>query len=320
MFYKGKKVLVTGGSGFVGTHIVEALLKQEAKVRVPLHSRPMIIKDPRIETMSADLTSLQDCLKVLEGVDCVFHAAGAVSAAGVTARNPMSAITTNLILTARMLEASCATGVDRFLVFGSSTGYPPADYPIKEDEMWNGPTYPVYFGYGWMRRYLERLAEFTASKSKLQIAILRPTATYGRWDDFDPVTSHVIPGLIRRAVQKENPYVVWGTGHEVRDFLHVTDLAKACLLLLEKHPFCDPVNIGLGLSITIKEVVGYILEFTGYKDATIQFDSTKPSTIPFRMVDTTKATNILGFEPSVSFRQGIKDTVEWYLKTYSRKI
>lgn len=319
MFYKDKNVLVTGGTGFVGTHIVDELLKKDAKVRIPVHDRPLMIKNERIETLHADLTRQEDCLTAVRGIDYVFHAAGAVAAAGVTTGNPMSAITTNLILTAQILQAAWTANVKRVLIFSSSTGYPIADYPIKEEEMWAGPTHPTYFGYGWMRRYLERLGEFAASKSGMGIALVRPTAVYGRFDNFDPATSHVIPALIRRAVEKENPFVVWGTGEEVRDFLHITDLARGCLLMLEKCADCTPVNLGYGKIVTIKEVVQMVLKAADHENAEIVFDSTKPTTIPFRMVDTSKAKKILGFEPTVPLEEGLRDTVQWYVKKGMRQ-
>ena len=313
MFYKDKIVLVTGGAGFVGTHFVRALLAQGATVRATVHNRPMIETNPNIELIQADLTNLEDCLRACQGVDFVFHAAGAVSAAGVTVANPMSAIATNLILTVRVLEAAWSQGVTRTLLFSSgTTAYPALDHPVREEEMWSGPTHPVYFGYGWMRRYLERLGEFVASKSTMGIALCRPTAVYGRHDDFDPRTSHVIPALIRRAVAGENPYVVWGTGEEIRDFLHVTDLVRGCLLLLEKHAACDPVNIGYGQTIAVKDVVRHILNAAGCADAQVEFDASKPTTIPVRMVDTSKARELLGFTPQLSLEEGLADTVAWY--------
>jgi GDP-L-fucose synthase len=312
MFFKGKKVLVTGGTGFVGTHFVEELLRQEAVVRITAHKRRPVVADPRVETVQADLTQLDQCRAAMKGVQYVFHAAGAVSAAAVTATNPMSAITQNLVLTSQCLEAAWAEGVERFQVFGSSTGYPAADHPIKEEEMWSGPTYPAYFGYGWMRRYLERLSEFVASKSPVKIALVRPSAVYGRWDNFDPTTSHVIPALIRRAVDQENPFVVWGTGQEVRDFLHITDLVRGCLLVLEHHATCDPINIGYGQAVTIRQIVEFILKAARHEGVELKFDSTKPSTIPFRMVDTEKARKLLGFAPRVSLEDGLHDTVTWY--------
>lgn len=312
MFYQDKLVLVTGGTGFVGTHIVEELLKSGARVRVPIHKRPMMIKDRRIELMAVDLAKQADCLKVLAGVDYCFHAAGTVSGSGAAGANPVSAITVNLILTSQMLQAACDTGVQRFLLFSSSTGYPVADYPIKEEEMWSGPPYEGYFGYGWMRRYLERLGEFVALKSKVKIAIVRPTAIYGRWDNFDPKTSHVIPTLIRKAVEKQDPYEVWGTGEEVRDFLHVSDLAQACLLMLEKNAECDPVNIGYGEAVKIRDAVRIILKASGYEKARLVFNASKPTALPFRMVDISKANKLLGFKPKISLNDGIEDTVRWY--------
>jgi len=208
--------------------------------------------------------------------------------------------------------------VERFLLFSSSTGYPVTDHPVREEEMWSGPTHPSYFGYGWMRRYLERIGEFVASKSNLKIALVRPTAVYGRWDNFDPAASHVIPALIKRAVEKEDPYVVWGTGNEVRDFLHITDLVRGCLLMLEKYATCEPLNIGYGKVVTIREIIDIILKAAGHEAATVKFDAAKPTTIPFRMVDTSKAKRILGFEPTVSLEEGLKDTVEWYAENRAK--
>ncbi len=313
MFYENKRVLVTGGTGFVGRHFVDALLREGAHVRVPLHERPLPIEqDGKVEIIHTDLTKQEDCLKAVTGVNYVFHAAGAVAAAAVTTSNPMAAITSNLILTAQMLQAAWTAKVDRVLIFSSSTGYPAVNHPVKEDEMWSGPTHSTYFGYGWMRRYLERLGEYVASKSTVKVAIARPSAVYGRHDNFDAKTSHVIPALIRRAVAKENPFEVWGTGNDVRDSLHITDLVKGCLLLLEKHPNADPVNIAYGKGYSIKETIKIILKAAGHENADVRFDATKPSTIPFRMMDTSKAVQLLGFEPSMSFEEGLNDTILWY--------
>jgi GDP-L-fucose synthase len=312
MFYKDKKVLVTGGTGFVGTNFVQELVRRGAKVRVPVHFRPMLIKEPGVEVIKADLSKPEDCLAVCKGMDYVVNAAGAVSAAAVTNSNPMGVITNNLVVAAQMLQAAWTAGVQRFLVLGSTTVYPAAERPIKEDEMWGGPTYPTYFAYGWMRRYLERLSEFVHQKSSMKIALVRPTAVYGPFDDFHPVKSHVIPALIRKAVDKMTPYEVWGTGDEVRDFLYVSDMVEGGLLAMEKAATCDPINLGYGKAFTIKDVVRNILKETGHEKVEVKFDSSKPVTIPFRMVDTTKAKNLLGFEARVSLEDGIRNTIKWY--------
>ena len=318
MFFRDKKVLVTGGSGFVGSHIVEELLKQGAKVRVPIHKRPMTNCAEHVEILHSDLMKEDDCFTAVKGVDYVFHAAGAVGSAAVKVDKAMAAITANLVLTALMLQTAWAGGVKRFLLFGSSTGYPVADYPIKEEEMWDAPPYQGYFGYGWMRRYLERLGEFAYTQSEMKIALVRPTAVYGRRDNFDPDSSHVIPGLIRRAAAKENPFEVWGSGDVVRDFLHASDLARGCLLMLEKYAVCDPVNIGYGQGVTIKEIASLVLEAAGHENAKVLFNTSKPTAIPIRLVDTAKAREVLGFKPKITLTDGIRDTVDWYLNTQWR--
>lgn len=315
MFYRDKRVLVTGGTGFVGTHLVQELLKQGAHVRIPIHHRPPVVTDPRIETVSADLMKPEDCLSVMEGIDYVLHAAGAVGAAGVTPAHQLDGIAVNLILTSRVLQGAWNAGVERLMLLSSSTVYPAFSHPVSEREVWDGPPHPTYLGYGWMKRYLEKLAEFVASRSSLKIAVVRPTAVYGRWDNFNPQTGHVIPSLIMRAVRREEPFVVWGTGDEVRDFLHITDLARGCLLALERYAVCDPINIGCGEKVTIRQIVDAVLKAVGQEGVKVVFDAGKPTTIPFRSVDISKARAILGFKPTVSLEEGLKDTVVWYVKT-----
>jgi GDP-L-fucose synthase len=314
MFFADRRSLVTGGAGFVGTHLVKALLAQGAQVRITVHERAPILSDPRIEIVPADLTRQDDCIAAMKGVDLVFHAAGSVGAAGVAASNAMASITGNLILTSQVLQAAWTASVERVLVFGSSTGYPVSDHPIREEEFWSGPTHPTYFGYGWMRRYVERMAEFVASRSKVKVALVRPTAVYGRYDDFRPTTSHVIPALVCKAVDRMEPFEVWGTGDEVRDFLHIEDLARGCLLMMEKHAECDPVNIGYGEGVTIRRVVEIILAAAGHV-AEVRFDKSKPTTIPVRLVDTSKAKRLLGFEPTIPLEAGLSDLVQWYAAT-----
>lgn len=312
-FWKDKAVLVTGGTGFVGSHFVRQLLEAEAKVSVPIHRKKPRAWDPKqVNCFPADLEDPEACRRALTGQEIVIHAAGAVSAAGITAgSNPMSPITANLILTANVLEAAWEVKNERILVFGSSTGYPETGHPVTEDEMWSGPPHPSYFGYGWMRRYLEKMAEFVQIRGGRGIALVRPTATYGPFDDFEPKTSHVIPALIRRAVRRETPFEVWGSGHEERDFLYIDDLIRGSLLVLEKHAVCDPVNIGHGQSTTIRLIVEQILRLAGHPTQPV-FRADRPTTIPRRLVDCTKAGRILGFKPRTSMEEGLQKTIAYY--------
>jgi GDP-L-fucose synthase len=311
-FYRGKTVLVTGGTGFIGRHLVADLIAQSAHVVVPVHRRPLPPELSGVDRTTADLTLAEDCLRVTRNVDCVFHAAGAVAGAGAPPDAAMSGLVTNLVLTARVLEAAWINKVDRCLVFSSSTVYPALEHPVREEEMWSGPPDDAYFGYGWMRRYFERLSEFVSQKSSVQIAIVRPTAVYGRYDNFEPATSHFVPALVRRAVERTDPFEVWGTGGETRDLLHVTDLARGCLLALEKHACGDAINIGFGTPVSVDDVVRTVLDAADYSDANVVCNPGRPGTIRSRMVDCTKARQILGFQPSVSLEDGIRETVHWY--------
>ena len=293
-FYEGKKVLVTGGTGFCGRHVVAALLEQGADVRIASRAT------------DSDLTTEDRCLRAVAGMDYVFHFAGAVGSAGVDSAFIMSAIATNLTLTSRILHACWKEGVERILLCGSSTVYPDLGHPVTEDEALSGPLHPSYAGYGEMFRYFEKLADWVASRSELKIARVRPTAVYGRHDTSD----HVIPSLIRKALDKKDPFVVWGSGRETRDFLHVTDLARGCLLVLEHYATNDPVNIGYGQSADIDYVARSILQAAGH-DVKPRFDSTLPIAIPSRTVSISKAKQ-LGFAPEISLEKGLIDTVAWF--------
>ena len=312
-YFDGKTVLVTGGTGFVGTNFVKELSNFNLKIIVPIHKRELSFKSKKIHTINADLTNIDDCLKVCQNVDYIFHAAGMVSAARMTVNNPMTAISTNLIVTLRILEAAMKQNVKKILLFSSgTTGYPKYNHAVSEEEMFNDDPAEIYYGYGWSRRYTELLGNFASKKSNLKVAICRPTGVYGSYDDFDPSTSHVIPALIKRAIDKENPYVVWGDGEEIRDFLLVRDLVRGCFLLLEKNANSDPVNIGSGKEYKIKDIVKTILNLTNNKDVNIEFDNTKPTTIPVRKVNVDKAKKLLGFEMKISLEDGLKETIDWY--------
>lgn len=311
-FYRNKKCLVAGGTGFVGGEFVDQLLAAGAFVRVPVHTRQPEYSHDRLQIRNANLINPEDCLKCCEGMDFVFHAAGGVGAAGVSKLQALPGISLQLSLSANLMTAAVETGVDRMLLFSSSTAYPACDHPVKEHELWEGDPYDGYHGYAWMRRYTEKLAEYVHQSSALDMAIVRPTAIYGPRDNFDLDTCHVIPALIRKACERWTPLTIWGDGNDIRDILHIHDLVQGSLLMLEKKADCDPINIGYGEGISVRDLIKMILQADGYDDADLEFDSTKPSKLPVRLVDTTKSRELLGFEPKFSLEEGLAQTIEWY--------
>jgi GDP-L-fucose synthase len=312
-FYKGKKVVVTGGSGFIGTHYLTELLERGAIVKTHTHESPIQIQDSRLEILeNIDLTNLDDCFKLIEGADYVIHSGGKIAHPS-TVPTDIQISMQNITVLGNVLEASYKSGVKRFLDLNSSTGYPDIRRPLTEDEFWEGEPYKAYFGYGWMRRYREKLMEHVSKFSNMEIALARGTAIYGPNDNFNPKTCHVVPALITRVLDGEDPFVVWGTADVVRDFLYVKDVVKAALLVLEKGESMRPYNVGSGVAITVGDIVNAILKATG-KTPKVIYDASKPTTIPFRMVSTERLNNELGFIPTYTFEEGIKETVEWYIK------
>ena len=317
MFYKDKKVVVTGGSGFVGTNFLLELLDRGADVTTHTHVRPMEIQDERIKVVKdIDLFKLDDCMKLLDGADYVIHCGGYITNPSEVRTN-VQVLLHNINSTANVLEASAKCGLKGYLDINSSTGYPDRRHPVQEDEYWDEEPHESYFGYGWMRRYREKLMEFVSGFSDLKIALGRGTAMYGPYDNFNPKTCHVIPALIHRVLSGEDPFVVWGTPDVVRDFLYIRDVVDGGLLVLEKGESMKPYNIGAGTAITVGDIVDSILKATD-KNPKVVYDETKPTTIPFRMVSTDRIQNELGFEPKWSFEEGIKKTVDWYVNNRRR--
>ena len=312
-FLKGKRVVVTGGSGFIGTHFIKELLNRGARVRTSTNkSLLQLDSDEVIVYGGINLLSLDDCLRLTEGADFVIHCAGEVAhPSSVPTDVQISLKQLNLI--GNVLEACAKNGVKRFLDLNSSTGYPDIRRPLTEDEYWDGEPYQSYYGYGWMRRYREKLMEHVSKFSGLEIALARCTAIFGPNDNFDLKTCHVVPALIKRVLSNENPFTAWGSPDVVRDFLYVKDVVDGALLILEKGESLRPYNLGYGNGITIGEILNTILKVTG-KNPEIIWDNSKPTTIPFRAVSIERIKNELGFEPKYTFEDGIKETINWYLE------
>ncbi len=318
---RGAKVLVTGGTGFIGVNLMNRLLSLGCQVRATLHERPAVIQDDAIEYMQADLTSMEDCKRVVEGVDYVFMCAANTSGAAVMASTPLVHVTPNVVMNAQILEAAYFAKVEEFLFISSSAAYPPTgDRPVREDEMFEGEPYEKYYLVGWMKRYTEILCKIYAQKIKdpMPTVVIRPSNIYGPYDDFDFRTSHMMAALIRRVVERHRPLEVWGTGDDIKDLIYIEDFLDGMLLAFEKTTDYMAVNIGTGQGYSVKQVLQTIMEVDGYLDADVCFDPSKPTMIPIRLVDTSLAKERLGFQAETSLRDGIRRTVEWYRENRTR--
>ena len=315
MVFSNSRVLVAGGAGFIGANLVKRLLSLGARVRATLHQKPPVIVDDRIEYVRCDLEDMADCRRVVCDIDYVFMCAANTSGAAVIKANPLVHVTPNVVMNARMLEAAYHAKVRKFVWPSSNAAYPPTgNRAVKEQELLDGDPFDVYFGVAWMKRYTEVLCRMYSEKLPVTMpaVVVRPSNVYGPYDKFDFGTSHVTAALIRRVVERHDPLIVWGTGNDVRDLIYVDDFIDALILVAEKIDTYDPVNIGYGKGYSVREVLQVLLEIDGYSNARVEFDSSKPSMIPVRLIDTTKAETLLGFRPKTDLREGLRRSIRWY--------
>ena len=321
--FKGSKVLVTGAGGFLGTNMAKRLVKEGSHVRGTLHRRAPQFEHENLEYVRADLTNMGDCRRVVEGMDYVFMCAANTSGAAVMATQPLAHVTPNVVMNAQLLEASYQAKVKKVLFMSSSAAYPPSgDRPVTEPEMFEGDPYEAYFSVGWMKRYAEVLCRIYSEKIKdpMKVVVLRPSNVYGPYDKFDLERSHVTAALIRKVVERQNPLEVWGTGEDVRDLLYIDDFVDAAMLAMATLDRFDPVNIGYGKGCRVLDVLNTLLEVDGFQDATVVVNPTKPSMIPIRLLDVSKAKTLLKFTPQTSLVMGLQKTLVWYRETHMKKI
>jgi len=308
--YKNKKALVAGGTGLIGRPLVEMLIEQGAKVRIASLDNPSLAH-PEAEFLRGNLTNWDFCRKVVKGMDYVFNLAGTKGAISTGTTKAASFFVPHLIFNTFLMEAARLAGVDRFLYTSTIGIYPPALEPKKEDIAWEGPPHHTNLFAGWAKR----MGELQAEAYKLEfgwdkIAIIRPANVYGPDDYFDPLSSMVVPSLIRRAVKKEDPFIIWGDGSSVRDFVYTDDVARGMLLALEHAADCTPINLGSGVGVTIKDLVEVISSLI--PGLNIKWDTSKPSGEPVRVLDISLAKERLGYKPKVSLKEGISRTIKWY--------
>jgi GDP-L-fucose synthase len=323
-FWEDKKVLVTGGAGFVGSHLVEMLVRAGARVtaaddfsRGTMANLQAVLDDIDLET--ADVTQPEHCLRITKDQEIVINMAAKVGGVEYNLNHPASMFRGNIRSSTYLLEAAQAASVERYVVVSSACVYQRhCTIPTPETEGFDGWPEPTNEGYGWAKRMEEFEATAVNKEFGLPVAIVRPYNAYGPRDHFDPKTSHVIAALIRRIVGGENPVKVWGDGEQTRAFLYVEDFARGVMAAAENYTECDPVNLGADEEVKIKDLVSLILEVAG-SSAKVEFDTTKPSGQPRRNCDTRKAKEKLGFEAQVSLREGLRQTIEWYVKNNETK-
>jgi GDP-L-fucose synthase len=305
-FWRHKTVVVTGGNGFLGQHVVKKLKA--------LGVKKIVIPDSK----KSDLRLEKNCLKVTRGAQIVIHLAGNVGGIGYNQANPGVLFYDNLMMGVNLIEASRKNLVGKLTVIGTVCSYPKhTPVPFKEEDLWNGYPEETNAPYGIAKKAMMVMADSYREQYGMNIINLMPVNLYGPGDHFDPKVSHVIPALIKKFVEaKQNgdkEVVVWGTGKATREFFYVEDAAEAIVAATEHLSQPDPINLGSAMEISIKDLTELIRELTEY-EGRIVWDTSKPDGQPRRMLDTSKARDLFGFEAKTNFRDGLKKTIAWYQK------
>ena len=315
MTLAGKKVLIAGGAGFLGTNLALRLAGSGAQLRLTAHLRPLQANFPGAEIVQADLRRPEDCAHAVEGMDAVFICSAHTSGAAAIRATPLVHITPNVLINTLLLEAAYQARVGKVCFLSSGAAYPgTGDRPVTEAEMFTGDPEEVYFAAGWMKRYAEILCRTYAEKisSPMQTVVVRPSNVYGPFDKFDFAISHVTAALLRRVVERQSPLEVWGTGDDIRDLIYVDDFVDGVMAAFATDlPFLA-VNICAGRSYTIRKILQTLLEVDGFDDARVSFDRSKPSTVPARLMDNGLARTLLGFEAQTPLDEGLRRTLAWY--------
>ena len=305
-FWSDKKVLVTGGAGFLGSKVVKKLEMRGAKDIVVPRSSKYDLRDKAV------------CKQVVQGVDIVIHLAANVGGIGYNLDYPGTLFYDNLLMGVHLMEESRLAGVKKFVGIGTICAYPKlAPIPFNEDDLWDGYPEETNAPYGLAKKMM--LVQSTAYRAQygFNSIFLLPVNLYGPGDNFDEGSSHVIPALIKKFVQAkesgESTVTVWGTGTPTREFCYVDDAAEGIILATEKYNKSEPVNLGAGFEISIKDLAEKISKISGYQGKII-WDKSKPDGQPRRMLDTTKAQEEFGFTSSTDFDKGLKETIAWYKK------
>lgn len=306
-FWKGKKVIVTGGAGFLGSYVAQKFQKRGCKDIIVPRSRDY------------DLRREEAIIRLYEEThpDMVIHLAAKVGGIGANREKPGEFFYDNLIMGIQLIEQARLFGVEKFVAIGTVCAYPKfTPVPFKEEDIWGGYPEETNAPYGLAKKMLLVQSQAYRQQYGFNSIFLLPVNLYGPGDNFDPKSSHVIPAIIKKCVDAiedgKDEIVVWGTGKASREFLYAEDAAEGILLAAEKYNKPEPINIGAGSEISIKELVGRIVELTGFKGK-IVWDTSKPDGQPRRCLDITKAEKEFGFRTTTSLVEGLRRTINWYL-------
>ncbi len=311
-FWEDKRVIVTGGAGFLGSYVVEKLKERGCQnIFVPL------VED-------YDLTKEKNVIRLYQDypADIVIHLAAVVGGIGANRENPGKFYYDNLVMGAMLMEYARQYKVGKFVALGTICAYPKfTPVPFKEKDLWNGYPEETNAPYGLAKKMMLVQSQAYRTQYGFNSIFLLPLNLYGPRDNFDPKSSHVIPALIRKFMEAkdrgEEEVICWGTGKPTRGFLYVEDAAEGILLATEKYNKSDPVNLGTDLEISIKDLAELIGRLVGFKGK-IRWDTRKPDGQPRRRLDTSRAEREFGFKAKMDFEEGLKRTIEWYRENRER--
>ena len=301
-----QRVVVTGGAGFLGSYVVEKLRARGVEhVFIPRSREYDLVQGEAVRRLYADTQP-----------DLVIHLAAVVGGIGANRENPGKYFYENLMMGAQMIEQARQHGVKKFVATGTICAYPKhTPIPFKEDDLWNGYPEETNAPYGLAKKMMLVQSQAYREQYGYNSIFLLPVNLYGARDNFDPRSSHVIPALIRKCVEAERAgadhITCWGTGAATREFLHADDCAEGLLLAAERYDKPDPVNLGAGFEISIKDLAELIVKLTGFKGR-IEWDASQPDGQPRRCLDTTRAAAEFGFRARIGFEEGLRQTIEWY--------
>lgn len=309
MRLSGKRIMVTGGAGFLGRRVVSALREGEgAEIQVPLLEDYDLCHEAAVERVYSDFQP-----------QVVIHLAAEVGGIGANRANPGRFAYRNLVMGALLMEHARLSGVEKFVALGTICAYPKfARVPFREEELWDGYPEETNAPYGLAKKMLLVLAQAYRQQYDFNAIFLLPVNLYGPGDNFNPDTSHVIPAMIRKCVeaveQRADEIVLWGDGSPTREFLYVDDCAEAIVRATELYGGSEPVNIGAGKEISIRDLANLIAGLTGFKGRFV-WDTSQPNGQPRRCLDTRRAAEWFGFRARVDFREGLLRTIQWYTES-----